>query len=123
MNIQELATAVDQNVNVKIVVMNNCALGLVHQQQDLFYGSRFFASSYAKHVDFVKIARGFGMKAFDLSSSREPKATLARAVDHQGPCLIHASIDVNEQVYPIVPPGAANKSMIGGEASGEALSA
>jgi acetolactate synthase-1/2/3 large subunit len=112
MNVQELATAVEQNVNVKIVLMNNNALGLVHQQQDLFYEKRFFASRYEKQVDFVRIAEGFGMKAFDLAGDGDPMATLARAVNHDGPCLIHAPINETEQVYPMVPPGAPNKTMI-----------
>lgn len=112
MNVQELATAVEQNVNIKIVLMNNSALGLVHQQQDLFYGKRFFASQYEKQVDFVRIAEGFGMKAFDLSECGDPMKTLSAAVRHDGPCLIHAPIYQNEQVYPIVPPGAPNRTMI-----------
>ncbi len=116
MNVQELATAVEQNVNVKIVLMNNSSLGLVHQQQDLFYGKRFFASRYEKQVDFVSIARAFGMKAFDLAAGWDPLRTLARALRHDGPCLIHAPIHENEQVYPMVPPGAANRNMI--ESSG-----
>ena len=69
MNIQELVTAVEQNVNVKIILMNNNSLGLVHQQQELFFGKRIFASDYQARVDFVKIAEGFGMKACDLNES------------------------------------------------------
>jgi acetolactate synthase-1/2/3 large subunit len=115
MNIQELVTAVEENVNVKIVVMNNNSLGLVHQQQDLFYGQRIFAADYERAVDFIKIAEGFGMRAIDLGQSGEPQVDLARAIREDGPCLIHVPIDVNEKVYPMVPPGAANKDMIGGE--------
>jgi acetolactate synthase-1/2/3 large subunit len=115
MNLQELATAVEQNVNVKIVLMNNNSLGLVHQQQDLFYGRRIYASDYEAKVDFVRIAEGFGMPAYDLAGSTDPLRTLARAFGERGPCLIHAPIDVQEKVYPMVPPGAANKDMIGGE--------
>jgi len=116
MNIQELATAVEQNVNIKIILMNNNSLGLVHQQQELFFGKRIFASDYQARVDFIKIAEGFGMKALDLNVSEDPLETLAAGLSEPGPCLIHASIDVNEMVYPMVPPGAANKIMIGGEA-------
>lgn len=115
MNLQELATAVEQNVNVKIVLMNNNSLGLVHQQQDLFYGRRIYASDYETKVDFVKIAEGFGMRAYDLAAGADPLKTLARAFGERGPCLIHAPIDMQEKVYPMVPPGAANKDMIGGE--------
>ena len=115
MNIQELVTAVEENVNIKIILMNNNSLGLVHQQQDLFYGQRLYESDFRTHVDFITLARGFGMPAIDLADSADPIAALADALHHRGPCLIHASIDVNEKVYPMVPPGGANKDMIGDE--------
>jgi acetolactate synthase-1/2/3 large subunit len=113
MNIQELATAVEEHVNVKIILMNNNALGLVHQQQDLFYGQRLYASRFQSQVNFLTLARGFGMVAFDLGHASDPLATLAEALAQEGPCLIHAPIDVNEKVYPMVPPGAANRDMLG----------
>ncbi len=112
MNIQELVTAVEERVNVKIILMNNNSLGLVHQQQDLFYGQRLFASDYQSKVDFGVIAQGFGMQAYDLATAANPSAMLAQALSSRGPCLIHAPIDVQEKVYPMVPPGAANKDMI-----------
>lgn len=118
MNIQELVTAVEENVNIKIILMNNNSLGLVHQQQDLFYGQRLFASDFREQVDFTTIAKGFGMTAYDLNDSNNPVETLAQAITTDGPCLIHAPIDVNEKVYPMVPPGAANKDMIGDESPG-----
>jgi acetolactate synthase-1/2/3 large subunit len=116
MNIQDLATAMEQDVNIKIILTNNNALGLVRQQQDLFYGKRYFASDYAKRVDFMKIAEGFGIRAWDLGSSEDPGAALAEAMAYSGPCLIHVPISPDEPVYPMVPPGAANSEMIGGEA-------
>jgi acetolactate synthase-1/2/3 large subunit len=115
MNIQELATAAEENLNVKIIVLNNNSLGLVRQQQTLFYNNRIFAADYKTQVDFPTIARGFGIAAFDLATSADPLDTLARAFAHHGPCLIHAPVDANEKVYPMVPPGAANKDMITGE--------
>jgi acetolactate synthase-1/2/3 large subunit len=120
MNIQELATAVEENVNIKIILVNNNSLGLVHQQQELFYGRRTFASRYRRQVDFIRIAEGFGMAAHDLGTSADPLETLARAFRTKGPCLIHAPIDVKENVYPMVPPGGANREMIGGEAHAHA---
>jgi len=115
MNIQELATAVEQQANVKFFVLDNTSLGLVRQQQNLFFGKQYFASEYQLHVDFVTIARGFGMQAFALGASDDPVATLTEAMQTQGPCLVHVPIARNEEVYPMVPPGAANKEMIGGE--------
>jgi len=114
MNIQELATLADEQLNVKIVLMNNNSLGLVYQQQNLFYGKRTYASKYARQTDFVKIAEGFGIKAVDLDGCENPRAALAQALAAPGPCLIHASIDREQFVYPMVPPGGANTEMIGG---------
>ena len=112
MNIQEFATAVDCNANVKVVLMNNAALGLVNQQQTLFYGARLFASRYERMPDFCAIARGFGVRALDLDAEADPRAALARELAIPGPALIHVSIDVDQHVFPMVPPGAANKDMM-----------
>lgn len=114
MNIQELATLAEEGLNVKIVLMNNNSLGLVYQQQSLFYGKRVFASKYRGAPDFVRIAQGFGVDAVDLDGAENPRATLAQALKAPGPCLIHATIDREEFVYPMVPPGGANTEMIGG---------
>ncbi len=112
MNIQELATAAEIGVDVTIVLADNGGLGLVQQQQDLFYGRRIFASSYRTHVDFIKIAEGFGVRAVDLALSRDPMAELERALLREGPCLVRVPVEAQENVYPMVPPGAANTEMI-----------
>ena len=114
MNIQEMATAVEEGVNLKIILMNNHALGLVHQQQDLFYNKRFYASSYKYRLDFVSLARAFGMKTFDMEGSAIPEAILKQAICEQDPCLLHVPINLYERVYPMVPPGAPNREMIEG---------
>ncbi len=114
MNIQELATLAEEGLNVKIVLMNNNSLGLVYQQQNLFYGKRVFASKYRGAPDYLKIAEGFGIAAVDLDCAVNPRAMLAQALAEPGPCLIHVSIDREQFVYPMVPPGAANTEMIGG---------
>ena len=113
MNIQELVTAAEEKVNLKIVLMDNATLGLVHQQQTLFYGERLFASQFKSSPDFVKVAQGFGIAAVDLDHAANPCAALMEAISRPGPCLIHASIDAEQKVYPMVPPGAANRDMIG----------
>jgi acetolactate synthase-1/2/3 large subunit len=58
------------------------------------------------------IARGFGMRTADLGATDDPAGMLAEAMTTPGPCLINAPIDVNEKVYPMVPPGAANRTMV-----------
>ncbi len=113
MNLQELVTAAELRANVKIVLMNNAALGLVHQQQTLFYGERLFASEFQAVPDFVGAARALGVAAVDLDAASDPAAALAEALARPGPGLIHASIDARQKVYPMVPPGAPNREMIG----------
>jgi len=114
MNVQELATAAEEDVNVKVVLMNNASLGLVFQQQTMFYGERIFASKFKGVPDFLKVAEGFGWQTLDLDLADDPRAALRRALAGRGPLLIHASIDMREQVLPMVAPGASNKDMIGG---------
>ena len=114
MNVQEMVTAAEQRANVKVILLNNSSLGLVHQQQTLFYGERIYASQFNVVPDFLGLARACGMAAVDLDQEADPVAALRQALHTPGPCLIHASIDVEEKVYPMVPPGAANKEMIGG---------
>jgi acetolactate synthase-1/2/3 large subunit len=115
MNLQELATAAEEAVNVKILVMNNGHLGLVRQQQELFYGRRFAASRFHAEPDFAAIARGFGIPALDLRGDPDPGTSLAEALAAPGPCLIDVPIPREENVFPMVPPGAANRDMMTGE--------
>ncbi len=114
MNIQELATAVEQNVNIKIIVMNNNSLGLVRQQQHLFYNKHHFASDFQIDIDFAVIAKGFGMEAYHAERGCDLPALLSELLKKDGPCLINVPIDMKEEVYPMVPPGAANSEMLGG---------
>lgn len=114
MNIQELATAVEKNVNVKIIVMNNNSLGLVRQQQNLFYDKQYFASDFQIDIDFSAIAKGFGMKAFNAEPNCDLVGLLKKIVAEPGPCLINIPVGKEEEVYPIVPPGASNSTMLGG---------
>jgi len=113
MNIQELVTAAELQTNIKIVLMNNTVLGLVHQQQTFFYGRRLVASEFKATPDFVALARAFGIAAVDLDMEDDPGAALTDALISRGPCLIHATIGAEEKVYPMVPPGAGNTEMIG----------
>ena len=114
MNIQEMATAVENNANIKIILCNNQGLGLVQQQQDLFFNGRLFSSTYATHTDFVSIAKGFGMPAFRLNDEANPQYVLSSALRMRGPCLLEVDMSADEKVFPMVPPGAANNQMIEG---------
>lgn len=112
MNIQELATAAEEGADVKIILCNNNSLGLVHQQQTLFYGKNIFASNFSSHLDFCMIARGFGVTAFDLAKTEDPERLLEEALETPGCVLINVPIDVTHKVFPMVPPGGANSEAL-----------
>ncbi|HHX5650495.1 TPA: acetolactate synthase large subunit [Enterobacter cloacae] len=113
MNIQEMATAAENQLDVKIILMNNEALGLVHQQQSLFYKQGVFAATYTGMINFMQIAAGFGLHTCDLNAEEDVHAALQAAISRPGPALIHVRIDPEQKVYPMVPPGAANTEMVG----------
>lgn len=115
MNIQEFATAAEQGADVTVILFDNCCLGLVHQQQELFFDENYFSSIFHTQVDFLKIAEGFGWRALSLAEVSSPEAALVEALKERGPCLIHVPVSRDEKVLPMVPPGAANRVMIGGE--------
>jgi acetolactate synthase I/II/III large subunit len=114
MNIQELATLSELNLNVKIVLLDNASLGMVRQQQELFYGQRYAASKFLKTVDWLEIARAFGVCAHDLRPTPDAEQTLTRAIGTPGPVLIRVAIDEMANVMPIVAPGAANTIVVDG---------
>jgi len=112
MNIQELATAAEERTRVTLILLDNGHLGLVRQQQELFYGGRYHASRFAAGLDFSAIARGFGVEAHDLATTSHPAALLARALEAPGPCLVRVPIAAEANVYPMVRPGGPNREMI-----------
>lgn len=112
MNMQELATAAEERLDIKLVLLNNRSLGLVRQQQTLFYEGRLAASDFGLDVDFEKIAGAFGWRYFNLGKGNDPVETLARGLAASGPCFIEAPIAAEQLALPMVPPGAANTTMI-----------
>ena len=119
MNIQELATLADLKLNVKTIILNNKHLGLVRQQQELFYEKHYIASKFITNPDFATISNGFGVKGIDLSKEENPMAVLKDELLKPGPALINIPIKEDENVYPMVPPGKSNIEMIGGENNGK----
>ena len=88
---------------------------MFRQQQQLFYGRRYHASRFLAEPDFAAIARAFGLAAWDLEDATDPLEMLAQALGEPGPCLINVPIGAENNVYPMVPPGGANRDMIEGE--------
>ncbi len=110
MNIQELATLAELDLNLKILILNNRHLGLVRQQQSLFYEGRIHGSSFGAGPDFPAIARGFGIPGFALNGLDVDGAM--ECIRQPGPGLIDVPLPDDDLVLPMVPPGAANKDMI-----------
>jgi acetolactate synthase-1/2/3 large subunit len=112
MNIQELATLAELDLPVAVLVFNNAQLGLVRQQQELFYSRRYEAAHFTAVPDFAALARAFGIRGLRLDPRRDPLSTLSAALAAPGPCVIEIPIHEQANVYPMVPPGAPNRQMI-----------
>ncbi len=113
MNIQELATLADYNLDVTVVLFNNGHLGLVRQQQELFYTRNYIASKFITNPDFKTIAKGFGIRSFDLAHETDIRGVLGRALTEKGPSFINVPIAPDLNVLPMVPPGGSNTESIG----------
>jgi acetolactate synthase-1/2/3 large subunit len=114
MNIQELATIAQYNLPVKILILNNCFLGMVRQWQELFYGARYSSTCLASNPDFVKIAEAYGVKGIKVEDKKDVDAGLLEMMKHDGPVVLECMVDREEGVYPMVPAGAASSDMIFG---------
>ncbi len=110
-NIQELATIAENNLDIKVCVINNGHLGLVRQQQELFYGERYVASRFEARPDYAAIARGFGIPGCSIRIPHDEGA-FARALAIKGPALLDIEIPETENVFPMVPPGKSNVDAI-----------
>ena len=106
MTIQELATIVQENLAVKIAILNNGYLGMVRQWQDLFYGKRYVATPLSC-PDFVKIAEGYCLPGVKVTRREDVAPAITQAMEHDGPFLIDFRVEPEENVYPMVPPGAS----------------
>jgi acetolactate synthase-1/2/3 large subunit len=113
MNIQELGTVAANNIPVKVVILNNRFLGMVRQWQELFYNRRYSFTELPP-VDFVGIAKAYGVDGIRVESCEEVVPALKAAITTNGPFVLDFRIEREENVFPIVPPGAANNEMIGG---------
>lgn len=105
MNMQEMATMVENNVDVNVVILNNASLGMVRQFQDDFYDGVRSAVDLTFTPDFVKLGEAFGMRAMTTNRSDDVGPMLDAAMAHRGPVLLNFDIDPDANVYPIVPLG------------------
>ena len=112
MNCNELATAVKYNLPIIIVILNNGVLGMVRQWQKLFYDKRYSQTTLERAVDFVKLAQAYGAEGYHVRDEKDFKDSFEKALMAKGPVVIDCSIDMDANVFPIVPPGAAIKEVI-----------
>jgi acetolactate synthase-1/2/3 large subunit len=112
MNIQEMATAVQSGLPVKVVILNNAYLGMVRQWQELFYDKRYACTGMDCAPDFVKLAEAFGAVGLRASKPQEVEAVLKEGLSVSGPVIMDFKVDREESVYPMVPAGAPITEML-----------
>ena len=113
MNIQELATLTENKIPVKIMVMNNGYLGMVRQWQQLFWDNRYSQVDLGRVPDFVKLADAYGMPGFRVSDKTTLVDQLREALAVDGPAIVDIVVAPEENVYPMIKPGAAARDMMG----------
>ncbi len=115
MNCQEFATAADNDIRVKAVVLHNHVLGMVTQWQRAFYGERYSNTILKGKTDLVKLAEAMGVKGYRVSEPEELQSVLQEAFDYQGPALVDVMIPEDDDVLPMVAPGEPlDNMMLGG---------
>ncbi|HEX9204615.1 MAG TPA: biosynthetic-type acetolactate synthase large subunit [Candidatus Deferrimicrobiaceae bacterium] len=112
MNIQEMATAVQYRIPVKVVILNNGALGMVRQWQELFFQGKYSQTCLPQIPDFVRLAEAYGAKGFRATKPEEVPEVLKKGFAAEGPVLIDVVVDSGEMVYPMVPAGAPLTKML-----------
>ncbi|MBE6653860.1 MAG: biosynthetic-type acetolactate synthase large subunit [Ruminococcaceae bacterium] len=112
MNLNEMTTAVSQNLPLIVVILNNGVLGMVRQWQAAFYNQHYSQTTLERKTDFPALARAFGAKGFAVTNVDELHAAMKEAVGTNGTVLIDCAIDMDERVLPMIPPGGAIENMI-----------
>jgi acetolactate synthase-1/2/3 large subunit len=112
MNIQELATLFRYDIPLKIVLLDNSALGMVRQWQEVFFEKNYSEVNLDDNPDFAMVAKAFQIDAFTITKGDEVDAGIERLLSATGPILMHVKIDTYENVWPLVPPGRSNADMM-----------
>lgn len=112
MNIQELATVVQQRLPIKVVILNNGYLGMVRQWQELFFNHNYSSTNMEAQPDFVKLAEAYGAEGYRITAREELLPMLKTALASPNPAFIDVRVEREENVYPMVPAGAALDEML-----------
>lgn len=119
MTLAELATAMIHNLAVKILVIDNKYLGMVRQWQEFFLESRYSGVDMVGNPDFVKLAEAYGVKGFHIDHPERLSRVLTEAFNYPGPCLIHAEVIKEDNLFPMIPAGKTAEDMILGPPEGK----
>lgn len=113
MTLNELATAVIHKLPLKILIINNNYLGMVRQWQNMFYDNRLSGVDMEGNPNFVKLAESYGCKAFRIKRSADVRRVLRNALEYKdGPCVIDAEVEKEDNVFPMIPSGAPYSAML-----------
>ena len=113
MTLSELSTAVNEKLPIKILLINNNYLGMVRQWQHMFYDNRLSGVDLVGNPDFVKLAAAYGCKGFRVKRSADVRKILSAALEYNdGPCIIDAEVEKEDNVFPMVPSGASLDKML-----------
>ena len=113
MTCQELATAVEHDVDVKVFIMNNGYLGMVRQWQELFWDKRYSSVDMGSSPDWVKLADAFGARGMRVDQDADVEDAMREAIAHEGPVVLDVRVRKEENCYPMIPAGAAARDMVG----------
>lgn len=111
MSIQELGTISQDNIPVKMIILNNNFLGMVRQWQQLFFEKRYSFTGL-KNPDFITIAKGYGIEGHKVESRDDLEGSIQKMIDHKGPYLLEVMIEKEDNVFPMVPSGASVSEVI-----------
>ena len=112
MNLNELATAVANQLPLVVVVLNNSVLGMVRQWQTMFYGKRYSNTTLNRPTDFCLLAQAFGARGLRLETLDKLDSVLDKAFSIPGPVVVDVRVDRDEMVLPMIPPNGTIKDMI-----------
>jgi acetolactate synthase I/II/III large subunit len=113
MTCQELATAVEHDIPVKVFIMNNGYLGMVRQWQELFWDKRYSGVEMGKSPDWVKLAEAFGATGMRVDADDQVDDAMRQAIETEGPVVLDVQVRREENCYPMIPAGAAARDMVG----------
>ena len=112
MTLSELATAALHKLPVKVIILDNKYLGMVRQWQTMFYDNRLSGVDLEGNPDFVRLASAYGIEGFRLRRTADIDKVLTKALKHDGPAVVHAEVEKEDNVFPMIPAGAAISEML-----------